>query len=200
MVAWRQSKNDGTPFTKVLVGDLNPERLQACERRLYALGAPVQAFTGPASETARHMARAVPERALSLAYIDPYNLEYLSFDIIETLGRLPHIDFLVHFSTMDLQRNVDMELADARARFDDAAPGWRTKLNVKALSKTELRQAFFSYWMSLVGELGFTFSQEKPLVRGDRNEPLYRLVSFSRHAFPNNIWDDVAKGKNMELF
>ena len=49
-------------------------------------------------------------------------------------------------------------------------------------------------------DLGFKFSQEKPLVRGDRNEPIYRLVSFSRHALPNDIWDDVARSRNLELF
>jgi len=200
VVAWRQSVLHKTPFTHVLVGDLDAERTEACRRRLDALGAPVTAFIGPAANTAKEMAKAVPENALVLAYVDPYNLEYLSFDIIRALGALKRIDFVVHFSTMDLQRNVDMELDDARARFDDAAPGWRQKLNVRGLSKTELRQAFFDYWTGLVGGLGFTFSQQAPLVRGDRNEPLYRLVSFSRHAFPNGIWDDVAKGDNRDLF
>ncbi|WP_343606463.1 three-Cys-motif partner protein TcmP [Roseateles sp.] len=200
VVAWRQSVMHKTPFTQVLVGDLDPQRAEACRLRLAALGAPVSAFIGPASDTSMEMAKAVPPNALALAYVDPYNLEYLSFDIIKALGALKRIDFVVHFSTMDLQRNVDMELDDARARFDDAAPGWREKLNVKGLSKTELRQAFFDYWMSLVGGLGFTFSKQAPLVRGDRNEPLYRLVSFSRHAFPNGIWDDVAKSDNRDLF
>lgn len=200
VVAWRQSCRDGSPFTKVLIGDIDRDRVRACERRLQKLDAPVNVFAGPAAETALQMAKAVPPRALALAYLDPYNLEFLSFDIIEALGRLPHVDFVVHFSTMDLQRNVDLELDGSRARFDDAAPGWRTNLNVKSLSKTELRQAFFGYWMSLVRDLGFTFSHEKPLVRGERGEPLYRLVSFSRHALPNAIWDDVAKSDNYELF
>ena len=199
VVAWRQSVANKTPFTKVLVGDLNAERAQACKQRLEALGAPVQGFVGPAADTSKEMARLVSPQALAFAYVDPYNLEFLSFDIIKVLGALKHIDFVVHFSTMDLQRNVDMELDDARARFDEAAPGWRTRLNVKAMSKIELRQKFFEYWMSLITELGFTFSREKPLVRGDRNEPLYRLVSFSRHALPNNIWDDVAKSANMDF-
>jgi three-Cys-motif partner protein len=200
IVAWRQSVLHKVPFTHVLVGDLDPDRSEACRRRLDTLGAPVRAFVGPAASTTKEMAKVVPSNALALAYIDPYNLEHLSFDIIRTLGALKRIDFVVHFSTMDLQRNVDMELDDARARFDDAAPGWREKLNVKSLSKTELRQAFFDYWTSLVGGLGFTFSKQAPLVRGDRNEPLYRLISFSRHAFPNGIWDDVAKGDNRDLF
>lgn len=199
VVAWRQSVANKTPFTKILIGDLDPERAEACRKRLEGLGAPVQAFVGPATVTSREMAKLVSPRALSLAYVDPYNLEHLSFEIVRTLGTLKHIDFVVHFSTMDLQRNVDMELDDTRARFDDAAPGWRSRLDVKAMSKTELRQKFFEYWMSLISALGFQFSREKPLVRGDRNEPLYRLVSFSRHAFPNGIWDDVAKGSNLTL-
>ena len=200
VVAWRQSVALNVPFTKVLIGDLDAKRLAACHSRLAALGAPVQSFIGPAADTCKEMAKQVTPRALVLAYVDPYNLEYLSFDIIKVLGSLQHIDFVVHFSTMDLQRNVDMELDDARARFDDAAPGWRKNLNVGGLSKTELRQEFFTYWMSMVSALGFTFSKEKPLVRGARNEPLYRLVAFSRHALPNSVWDDVAKSKNMELF
>lgn len=200
VVAWRQSVANKVPFTKVIIGDLNEERAKACHSRLAAVGAPVQSFVGPAAETCKEMAKLVEPRGLALAYIDPYNLEYLSFEIIKALGALKHVDFVVHFSTMDLQRNVDMELDDARARFDDAAPNWRTELNVKNLSKTELRQAFFIYWMSLVSGLGFTFSKEKPLVRGSRGEPLYRLVAFSRHALPNTVWDDVAKSKNMELF
>jgi three-Cys-motif partner protein len=146
------------------------------------------------------MARAVPQNALVLAYLDPYNLAYLSFGIIRALGELRHIDFVVHFSTMDLQRNVEMELDPRRARFDVAAPGWRETLNANGLSKAALRRAFFEYWTSLVESLGFTLSNQAPLVRGDRNEPLYRLVSFSRHPFANGIWDDVAKGRNRELF
>lgn len=200
VVAWRQSVADGCPFTKMFVGDKSPERADACARRLQALGATARAFVGPAAETAMEMAAAVPARALVLAYVDPYNLEYLSFDIIKSLSTLKRIDFVVHFSTMDLQRNVDFELDDARARFDDAAPGWRERVPVKSLSKSELRQAFFEDWMGLVTSLGFKVSQEKPLVRGARNEPPYRLVAFSRHALPNDIWDDVAKSRNMELF
>ena len=90
-----------------------------------------------------------------------------------------------------------MELDDARARFDDAAPGWRTNIPVNTLSKTALRQEFFAYWMSLVRGLGFEVSKEMPLARGDRGEPLYRLVFFSRHPLPNRIWGDVARGDNL---
>lgn len=199
LVAWRQATAHNVPFTQVLIGDLNENRVRACEARLKALGAPVEAFVGSAVDTVKQMQSCVPERALCLAYIDPYNLEYLSLSIIEELAKLKSVDFAVHFSTMDMHRNVDMELDPNRARFDEAAPGWRTELGNDKLSKGQLPQAFFAYWKGLVEKCGFSVSKEMPLVTNDQHRPIYRLVFFSRHSFPNQIWDDIAKSPNLEF-
>jgi len=197
VVAWRQSVVYKTPFTQMLIGDLDEVRVKACAERLRKLHAPVEAFAGPAAETIHGMVARVPSSALVLAYIDPYNLEFLSFEIIKALAALRKVDLLVHFSTMDLTRNVDFELDPTRARFDDAAPGWRVKLG--HLPRSQLPTAFFDYWTDLIKGLGFSFSQQMPLIRNEQNKPLYRLVCFSRHELPNKIWDDVAKGPNREL-
>jgi len=198
LVAWRQSVIDNVPFTSLLVGDLETDLSAACYARLTTLHAPAQKFDGTAEQTVKTMVSQVPRNALCLAYLDPYNLETLSFEIIRTLSELRHIDLLVHFSTMDLNRNVDLELDEKRARFDDAAPGWREP--ARSLSKGQLPGTFFDYWQSLVKQLGFTFSKEMPLVRDEGNKPLYRLVFFSRHDFPKRIWDDVARSPNRNLF
>ena len=76
LVAWRQSVAQKVPFTKVMIGDISDERVAACASRLQALSAPVQSFVGPATDTSKRMAEQVTTRALVLAYIDPYNLEY----------------------------------------------------------------------------------------------------------------------------
>lgn len=199
VVAWRQASEHNVPFTKVLIGDLEKTRVMACEARLRALGAPVKAFVGSAADTVKSMTSEISGRTLCLAYIDPYNLEHLSFSIIDELAKLKNVDFAVHFSTMDMTRNVDMELDPDRARFDEAAPGWRAELGGRELSKSQLSQAFFAYWRGLVEQCGFKFSKEMPLVTNDQNRPIYRLVFFSRHSFPNGIWDDIAKSPNLEL-
>lgn len=199
IVAWHQAREHSVAFTKVLIGDLDETRVRACEARLRALGAPVEAFVGCAAETVKLMRSKIPDRSLCLAYIDPYNLEHLSFAIIEELAKLRNVDFAVHFSTMDMIRNVDMELDPDRARFDDAAPRWREELGNNTLSKSQLPQAFFSYWKGLVEKCGFSVSKEMPLVTNDQNRPIYRLVFFSRHSFPNVIWDDIAKSPNREF-
>lgn len=115
VVAWRQSQASQTPFGKIFVGDIDPTRSKACEARLSALGAPVRRFDGPADETVFEMVKAVPQGALCLVYLDPYNLALLSYPMIKALATLPKVDFIVHFSTMDLKRNVAAELDPDRA-------------------------------------------------------------------------------------
>ena len=189
---------DEAPFTKVLVGDIDRERVEACEARLQAIGAPVQAYVGPAAETIRRMVDEVPQGSLCMAYVDPYNLEYLSFSILEALARLK-VDLAINFSTMDLQRNVDVETDPDRARFDEAAPGWRQHIEQRRTSRSGMAVDFFNYWRDLVSGLGFGYSKEMPIVLNDRGSPIYRMVFFARNDFPKRIWDDVARGPNLEL-
>lgn len=198
VVAWRQSRRCDAPYTRMLIGDLDSERLVACHSRLAALGAPVQAFEGKADDTVRAMVRSVPKGALCLAYLDPYNLSLLSLDMIRALAELPRIDFAVHFSTMDLLRNVDAELDPERARFDQVAPGWREALH--GVSKANLPVAFLNYWVELVKGLGFAFSTQMPLVSNHRGHEIYRLVFFARHDLPTRLWSDVAKNPTPDLF
>jgi three-Cys-motif partner protein len=198
-IAWLHSRLDQAGFTDCFVGDLDAERASACERRLSALGANVKSFAGPAETVVDQVIAALPKNSLSLVYLDPYNLQYLSFSIIEKLARLSKVDFAVHFSTMDLRRNVLMEFNPERARFDAAAPGWRDHIDPTAFIRGDADEAFFEYWCGLVEKLGFIISERKPLVRDDANRPLYHLIFFSRHPLPNRIWGDVAQGLNREF-
>ena len=197
--AWL-SLEKNAPFTGMFVGDKEPERAAACVTRLQAIGARAKAFPGLADDTVPQMVRLVPRGALCMAYVDPYNLELLSFSILEQLARLPKVDLAVNFSTMDLQRNAEFEFDPSRARFDGTAPGWREDSEVCAASKRNVPLAFFNYWFNLVTGLGFEHSQEMPLVRNNEGRPIYRMVFFARHPLPKRIWGDVARGPNLELF
>ena len=128
-----------------------------------------------------------------MAYIDPYNLELLDFDILRTLSKIKTLDLAVNFSLMDLHRNVDMELDPTRARFDAAAPGWRDQTWAHTTNLAGLPSNVFNYWCGLVKGLGFQYSEAMPIVVNDRGSNLYRVVFFSRHPFPNKIWTSVAQ-------
>jgi three-Cys-motif partner protein len=198
VLAYEASTKDA-PFTKMFIGDLDNERAHACERRLTIIGASARSFPGPAAETIKAMVSAVPSGSLCTAFVDPYNLEVLSFSILEELARLRKIDLAINFSTMDLQRNVELEFDPERARFDDVAPGWRIHPPIRAASRPNVKLAFFSYWCDLVKGLGFEHSQQMPLVRNNQGHGIYRMVFFSRHDFPKGIWDDVARDPRRTL-
>jgi three-Cys-motif partner protein len=194
VVAWR-ALADTAPFSQMLVGDLDPDRAHACAERLKAIGAPASPFVGPADETIKSMVASIPSRSLCMAYINPYNLELLSFSIIEELAKLK-VDLAINFSTMDLQRNLELEFDPKRARFDGTAPGWRQHPKVLSASRQNVALAFFQYWCDLVRALGFQHSKEMPLVYNDRGRAIYRMVFFARDKLPNRIWNDVARGPN----
>ena len=196
VVAWRALYGSPAAFTRMLVGDLSAERADACGRRLRALGAPTTSFFGPADQTISSMVAAVPRNSLCMAYVDPYNLELLSYELLKELARLPRVDLAVNFCTMDLKRNGDLEFDPDRARFDAAAPGWREKDVFRNCSKSSMPVEFFAYWCDLVKRLGFSTSKEMPLVRNDQGHPIYRMVFFARHDLPTRVWSDVAKSRN----
>ena len=198
VLAWRTLAK-AAPFTSVFVGDIDRDRAKACEQRLVALGAPVRAFVGPAADTVKEMVAAVPTRSLCLAYLDPYNLGFLSFSILRDLAKLRNVDLAINFCTMDLQRNVELEFDPNRTRFEDTAPGWRVHGAIRTASKQNLPMVFLRYWCQLVRDLGFEHSQEMPLVRNNHGHGIYRMVFFARHEFPTGIWSDVAKGPNRNL-
>ena len=200
LAAFHQSVASDAPFTRVLIGDIDAERVHANELRLTAAGASVQSFVGPADQTVEAMFKAVPFGALALAYIDPYNLEYLSFSIIERLAKLQYVDFAIHFSLMDLHRNIDMELNPKRDRFDHALPGWRTAVPKDELSKASLPGWFFNRWCKAIEDLGFKVSRQMPQITDGKGRTIYRMVFLSRHALPDRIWGDVARGRNRDLF
>ena len=198
VVAWRQSQISGTPFGKILVGDINAKKAHACEERLKALGAPVHSFVGPAEETVPQMILSVPRGALCLAYIDPYNLSLLSHEMLAALAKLRKVDFVVHFSTMDLSRNVDAELDPVRARFDDVSPGWRQR--IPPSSKSTLADRLFVDWTEQIRSLGFDFSNAMPLIKNTRGGEIYKLAFFASHPLPVRLWGDVARPDTGNLF
>lgn len=119
VVAWR-ALSDTAPFSHMLVGDLESDRGEACAERLRTIGAPVTQFVGPAVETIKEMVASIPPQSLCMACIDPYNLELLSFSLITAIAKLK-VDLAINFSTMDLQRNAELEFDPKRARFADLA-------------------------------------------------------------------------------
>jgi len=187
VAAWKQSVVAKSPFSKIIVGDADPVRLSATIQRLTVLGAPVVSIDGPASDTAFTAIQKSAGGGLNFAFLDPYSLGALNFEIIQTLSRLRRIDILVHVSAMDLQRNLGANLANEQSAFDVFAPGWSENINI-AQSQKRIRQDVFTYWQTLVAGLGVWTSSEIKLITGSNNQPLYWLLLAARHALAHKFW------------
>ena len=149
MAAWKASVEGGRPFSRVIVADADQQRVDAMVQRLQAAGAPVVRTCGPAVNTAFFALQRTPAYGLNFAYLDPYNLEALDFRIFQTLSRIKRLDILVHLSKMDLQRNLDSNIAATVSAFDAFAPGWRSVINVEQ-AQGGIRNEVVEHWRDLV--------------------------------------------------
>ncbi|HDR9053544.1 TPA: three-Cys-motif partner protein TcmP [Burkholderia vietnamiensis] len=190
--AWRMSERGGAPFNEIYIADADAESVEACSSRLRAAGAKVQACAGTASKTVDWVLETLP-RGLHFAFLDPFNIEHLDFEIIRKLAARPNIDLLIHFSVMDVQRNIGVDFNLAGSRLDAAAPGWRNNLQLKEVPKREQVSVYLEYWESLVTDLTkMQVAQSKPLFVNMNKGPLYRLIHLARHPLATKLWNDAA--------
>ncbi|TCV79207.1 three-Cys-motif partner protein TcmP [Sulfurirhabdus autotrophica] len=187
VAAWKTSKEGDAPFTDIYISDLDEEKLNVCAERLRKLGAPVHPIHASAVDAVNKMVSAVSGYGLHFAFVDPYSLEALDFRIISTLSTLKRIDLLIHFSAMDLQRNLAVNLTAADSAFDAIAPGWRENVNTTA-SKEEIRRRFVEFWRAKVTSLGVWPSIDQKLITGEKNQPLYWLLLAARHGLAHKFW------------
>jgi three-Cys-motif partner protein len=194
VAAWKKSLEGDTPFTQIFIGDIDTRRRQAAATRLRQLGAPVMEVDGGAADAVKQVVVNLNPYGLHFAFLDPFDLGALNFDIIVALSRFKRIDMLVHISQMDLQRNaVNYATADD-SPFDTFAPGWRERVNINQ-SQQKLRQDIILYWRDKVAELGVGTSQDVRLITGGKNQSLYWLLLAAKHDLALKFW---ATASNVE--
>lgn len=194
VAAWKKSLEGNAPFSQVFIGDLDIQRREAAATRLRKLGAPVLEIDGAAVDAVKQVITQLNAYGLHFAFLDPFDLAALNFDIIVALSTLKRIDMLVHISQMDLQRNVVSYATTDNSPFDTFAPGWRGKVPI-AQGQQELRQQIFQYWRDKVAGLGVWPSTDMRLLTGSNNQPLYWLLMAAKHPLPHKFW---AAASNIE--
>lgn len=194
VAAWKKSREGGAPFSQIYIGDLDIQRREAASSRLRALGAPVVELRGAALHSVHEVVTRLNPFGLHFAFLDPFDLASLNFEIIVALSRLKHVDILVHISQMDLQRNAVTYAKAEESALDSFAPGWREKVAV-GQSQRALRDQLFKYWRDKVAGLGVWPSTEMKLLTGGSNQPLYWLLLAAKHPLPHKFW---AAASNVE--
>ena len=203
LVAWegsqklRQSRD--TRFAKCFIGDLDAEFVRAARKRLEARGATVHAFQGEASRTVEQVLDRLPSKGFHFAFLDPYNIGTLPFSVIERLASVKTLDILLHFSVMDLRRNMARFISRELPYLDIFAPGWQEAINPLSAGESNVR-AVEAYWKKKVEQLGKP-ARGVELVRGTGGNHLYWLVLLSRSNLAEKFFAEVSVvGKQRDLW
>ncbi len=199
VAAWKTSHEGNAPFSQVFIGDLDTERRHAAARRLRNLGAPVVEVDGTAVDAVKPVIAQLNAYGLHFAFLDPFDLAALNFDIIVALSTLRRIDILVHISQMDLQRNVVTYATTHNSPFDTFAPGWRERVSI-AQGQQELRQQIFQFWRDKVADLGVWPSTDMRLLTGGNKQPLYWLLMAAKHSLPHKFWATASNVEGQSAF
>jgi len=197
VAAWKISVDGGARFTEMIISDIDPIARSSCAHRLRELGAPVREIAGSALEASSSLPQILNAHGLHFAFIDPYSLGALNFEIIRSLSYLKRMDMMIHVSAMDLQRNLDKNVAFNDESYDEFAPGWRENVDLMA-SQPAIRQAVINYWRGLVSGLGALPAAQMKLISGSKNQPLYWLLIAAKHELARSFWEkavDDGQGK-----
>ena len=180
VAACRRAHERGAPFSVAHIGDADPAMVDACARRLKALGENVVKHQGPAENTVDDVLTRLNVNGLHLAYLDPYNLAALPFTIIERLACIRRMDMIIHVSVQDLQRNLKRYFAVEPSPLDEFAPAWRTKVHANSQPNAKMRAVFLEHWVDLVRGLDMAPSRGE-LIQAPSGQRLYWLMFASRN-------------------
>lgn len=201
VAAFKRSLDSAARFTSINISDADDDLLAAATKRLTTINAPIHAIPGPASEAMPKIVRSLNRNGLHLAFLDPYNLGALSFDLFQELAKLKRIDVIAHVSVSDLQRNA-ARYADADYdQFDRFAPGWRDAVSTD-VAKGAFRAAILNYWVKKVSALGLPQARHVELIRGGQGQRLYWLILLAKHELAHDLWSkisSVARSPTLDL-
>jgi three-Cys-motif partner protein len=197
------------PFEKIIVCEKDPSLAEACRARLAktAVADRCEVLIGDCNQLVAEVVRKIPERALTLAFIDPKALD-AKFSTVATLSRSARVDFVVLFAdAYDINRNAEyLYRADADSKLDQVLgpdSNWRDELDRLEVSNHVARRQLFTeiYMRQIKRLLGYGYFGQK--VMKCKGKPLYRLVYASNNKLGVKFWKEALKedsGGQRELF
>jgi three-Cys-motif partner protein len=180
---------DGSPLVAFKAAQASdPAKSAAVDARIRVLGGAAICYSDPANVAVDKIVAAVNPSGLHFAFLDPYNLENMSFEIIRKLSTLK-VDMLIHVSVHDLQRNLD-SYSKPGGVFDSFAPGWNAQVDPNQAINS-FRAALMKYWMDEIQKLGTMPAKGVELIVGPKGQRLYWLVFVSGHTLAQKFWNAI---------
>lgn len=191
------------PFGRLWLCEADENLAAACEKRLSLFGACDRAtvFRGDCNERIHDICAEIPDRALTLAFIDPTGL-HANFETVRTLTEGRRVDLFILFAdNMDIVRNVEVYAKQSVSNLDrvmgancDWRSAWRKLDNQRPENVARL---FVDLYKKQLGsELGYVYSADEP-IKNSKNVPIYRLVYASKSELGLNFWKKTASKERL---
>jgi three-Cys-motif partner protein len=186
------------PFRAILAAELESDLADALSTRLKNSPAAsvAKVFPGSCDKSIDRIVQHIPERCLTLGFIDPENLN-IDFETVEKLSACGQVDLLILFADMmDLVRNVDGYEARQPSVLDrmmGSQSRWRERwAQLVNRSHYNICRLFADeYQTQLRNRLGYRAFGEK--VMESSNGPIYRLIFASKNDKGLEFWDKVTR-------
>jgi three-Cys-motif partner protein len=185
--------NAPKPFRMILAIELDPKLAAALDARLITTpsAAVAKVFEGDCNTKIDELIQHIPERALTLGFIDSESLN-VDFETVKKLSDCGQVDLLILFADkMDLVRNVDRYEKETPSVLDKMmGPNsqWRelwTQLSNRSADNI-CRLFVDEYKHQLANQLGYRAFGEK--VMESPNGPIYRLIFASKNDKGLEFW------------
>ena len=152
-------------------------------------------FKGDCNDQIRDVAAMIPDRTLTLAFVDPTGLD-ARFETIARLSERGRVDLLILFAdAYDVVRNVDLYRQQTNSRLDQVlgpGSGWQTMWDqLDNRCRGNVRRKFAEvYCRQLEKHLGYKQFGKETIMNGTM--PLYTLIYASKHERGLEFWDKIA--------
>ena len=184
-----EALNCPTPFTHLFFNDINEKFIDALSKRQRRRHptANVEYSSVDCNRAAEQIAGRLPNRALTLAFIDPWNYE-ITFDGLAHLGRRPATDLIVTFHAPAIKRNAHQKIAAVDAFLDDQ--NWRDRyFSAKGdVSNPQTLVLIDTFRSRLRARLGYTQFGDPKIIKNSHGAPMFYVLFASKHSTGLNFW------------
>ncbi len=182
------------PFTKLHLCEENAQKFSALKNRIDKTRPDSQILHGDANEKIPEILEDIPDRTLSLAFLDPYGL-HLDFDTLSALAKR-RADLVIFFpDRFDVLRNWEHNYLDNPDSNLDRCLGkgsdWRSIISETPQSR--LAEVLRELYVDQIRSLGYTeFEYERISMK---KRPLYILIFCSRSELAAKLWRGTSQTK-----
>jgi three-Cys-motif partner protein len=182
------------PFARIIACEQNPELADACQVRLKKtlVASRCHVLQGDCNELIDDIVSLIPERSLTLAFIDPKGLD-AKFTTIETLASRRRVDIVALFAdAYDILRNAEYYYrADRNSKLDQVLgqnSGWRERLDaLPNQSGTNRRKLFAQIYMDQLRR-HLRYTELHPETMKSDKGAMYTLIYASKDKLGLKFW------------